>query len=597
MISLLSLSFASALAAQPGDPVELGLGLHVTAGGLERLGVALGEVLPRSLSIDEFGGEFDCGDNPFGGASEPLDFMINDTVLAIEVSRSELVPRAGGLDASFELQITIPSGSMRVQGYCLLGTINQTCDLDLAPPEAMTLYLNLPIELALGPDGTIAAEVGAIEAGLSSLPNPIRGCAFRDLLDAFGGVFGDTAQPDAGLAPILEPLIVPALTDLGPTIETALADALTFLPLETSLDLLGAPLDVELYASDVLVDPSGVFIGLGATFYAPWDPSCASVGEDGDGEPIAPGGVSLVAGAWPGVGETPWGVGAAPYDVGVLLNADLVDMALYTVWQSGVLCLDVGELSPVALGTSLLGGLYGDGFSALFPEDQDAQLLLSAGAPPTSTFAVQPAIGLNLAGLRIDTYSRLVERECRIVSTDVQADVSLDAALTDGALSFDLVIDPAGWQFTEVDHELVPEGYAAGLADGLPGLISSFLPEGLLPTVPLPAFRGIGVGDLFVEPSPDGQWQGIFLVLDVDAVEPIELEGCSGGCDGGGFDLDLESALGCDDAAGCEGCGADGGCEGGCEGGGCTTPGRGGGRLVLILATFGLALRRRRADR
>jgi hypothetical protein len=468
MISLLLLSLAPALAAQPGDPVDLGVALHLTAGGLDRLGDALGDVLPRSLTIDQFGGEFDCGANPFGGTdtdAELLDFLINDTTLAIEVAESSLVPRAGGLDARFELQMTIPEGSMTVQGFCLLGNIAQVCDLEMLSPNVMTLFLELSIDLALGPDGTIAATVGPIEAGLTSLPNPIQGCAFRDLLQAIGDVFGDPNGGDP-LASIFEPLIVPALTDLGPTLETAVADALTFLPLQTSLDLLGAPLEVELYASDVIVDSTGVIIGLGATFFAPEDPSCASAGVDGDGEPLPLPGVSLVASAWPTVGETPWGEGGVPYDVGLLLNADLVDMALYTVWQAGVLCIDVNELSPIALGSSFLAGLYGEDFGALFPEEQPASLLLSADAPPVAVFTPDAALGLSLEKLHLDTYSQLVHRECRIVRTDIDAEVELDAALVDGALTFDLVIDPTTWEFTEVDHQLVAEGYGEGLAEG-----------------------------------------------------------------------------------------------------------------------------------
>jgi hypothetical protein len=105
------------------------------------------------------------------------------------------------------------------------------------------------------------------------------------------------------------------------------------------------------------------------------------------------------------------------------------------------------------------------------------------------------------------------------------------------------------------------------------------------------------VGDLVVEPTADGQWQGLFLTLDVNP-EPIVIEGCEGGCnDSGGLDLDLESALGCDDTStGCEGCGGDGGegCDAG--GGSCSATGRGASRVFLIVFAFVfVGLRRRRS--
>jgi hypothetical protein len=362
----------------------------------------------------------------------------------------------------------------------------------------------------------------------------------------------------------------------------------------TSVDLLGATLDIELYASEVIVDETGVFIGLGTVMDAPWDSSCVSDGEDDDGEPLPPPGVSLLASAWPEVGETPWGGAGDLYDVGLLVNADLMDMALYTIWQAGLLCIDVGDLSPVPIGTTFLTSLYGESFGELFPEDQEATFGMSSDGPPTAVFTDAALAGLRVEALHLDTVSDLTHRASRIVRTDIAVDLDIGAEILDGALVLDLALDPALWGYTEVSHELVPEGYSEGLVAGLPTLIESFLPASLLPTVPLPAFNGIGVGDVFFEPTPNAQWQGVFMVLDVDAVEPLELDGCSGGCDGGGG-LDLESALGCDDAEGCGGCaGGEEGCDAGCEGTSCSTPGRGGGRLVLVLATLGLALRRRR---
>jgi hypothetical protein len=196
-----------------------------------------------------------------------------------------------------------------------------------------------------------------------------------------------------------------------------------------------------------------------------------------------------------------------------------------------------------------------------------------------------------LDGLQLELFSELDSREVNVARTQMRAEAALDAALVDGTLALSLALDPAGWTFDEVDDHLLPVGYSTSLGAGLPVLLDTFLPADLLPSLILPKLQGIGVGGLAVAPSPDGQWQGMFLTLDLSSPEPLVIEGCQGGCDDG---VDLGASLGCADDSGCGGCGGEEGCDSSCEGGSCTVNSRGVGRVGAVFVVLVAALRRRR---
>ena len=147
-------------------------------------------------------------------------------------------------------------------------------------------------------------------------------------------------------------------------------------------------------------------------------------------------------------------------------------------------------------------------------------------------------------------------------------------------------MDTDAFTFTEPYNELLDDGYSAGIADLLPTLLESLLPADLLPTIALPTWQGIGLGEVEWIPSDDGQWQGGFATLNTDEVVPLELSGCSGCSGDTGSD-----PLGCSDSAGC----GDSGCDSGSS---CATGGRpnvASGRLAMLaglIALFGTRRRR-----
>jgi hypothetical protein len=591
---MLTLWLSLARATAPGEPIDLAAALHVSQAGLDHLATGVAGVFPTALDVAGVATTFAC--DP--ADADPLAFSLPALHAGLTTDAVRITPTAGGLHLTLDLGLTLQAEDVAVSGSCtfLLRDVDYTCTIEAGVNAPIDVRLDIDLDLSLRDDGTFDATVTTLDYALGPIANPLAGCRrLRDFFDSLSVLSLDSADT-ANTNPqfftgLIEGFIDPELETLPADLEAAVEDALTFLPLVTSIDLLGAPLDIELYATALRIDATGLFIGLGATLDAPWDPTCVSDGEDDAGELIPPEGPELTVRSWPELGNTAYGKGALPYDAALFLGRDFVEQAGFVAWQSGVFCMDVAELSPIPLGTGLLGTMLGDTFQELLPDDGPATLLLNGDEPPTVDFPADTVLELGLGGLGLDVIAPLDARDTTICSTGIDALATLGVGITDGALTLDLGIDPAQWQFTERSNELLPAGYSAGLKTGLPAILDGILTPDLLPTIPLPAWQGIGVGGVTVQPSDDGAWQGLFLTVDVDQPQPIVLEGCSSGCDGTDAGLDLEAALGCGDDSSCGGCSGE---DATCADSGCSLHGRGVARLWVISAAVALVMLRRR---
>ena len=120
--------------------------------------------------------------------------------------------------------------------------------------------------------------------------------------------------------------------------------------------------------------------------------------------------------------------------------------------------------------------------------------------------------------------------------------------------------DPAV-DFAETYHELIGPGFSGGIAD-LVGTLTTLIPADLLPSLALPDLLGVQINSLIWLPTADETWQGGFVSIDTNGVQPVELTGCSldgVGCDGGDLrggarsrtllGCSADDGLGCDDSA------------------------------------------------
>jgi hypothetical protein len=595
-----------------GDPLDEAIALHISNAGLASVGDALEGLVPTHMDVTGLAGELAC-DEP---DDQPLTYAMDDLRLTFTVQEAEILASDGHLDLTLYLTLGSEYAELSVDGDCsILQDLDETCGIEL-PTTAATLHIGM--FLGLGPNG-FSANVDDFTFWVSPIGNPLSDCT---LSSAIGALLG---QDGGFISGLIIGLVQPELEGLSTTIEEALADGLDALWISEEIDLLGTPLFVDIYPSDLRLDDTGMMIGVGM---ASWTAARSDCVPAGMGSPLgAPG--------WPQISATAWD-GSLEYDAGLFVNRDGINHLLWNVWASGVLCLDVGEFTAKAgissLDTDFLGGLYGESFSALFPEPVPASLRLGSSAPPTIVFDDDVPFIIDLADLGIETYAELSGRQARITKLSLPEPIGIDPGISSEALALSISLDLADLRFEESFNETIDPGFGDGLSDFIVGLLPTFLGssdiDDLLPVIAIPTFQGAGLEAVFWQPDATGQWQGGFALLETDAVEPIELAGCSAagfGCGGfsdtGGGGLDVEDllagpGLGCGGdtgdtggagaCGGCAGCdtGGDAGCGGcgGCDDSGCACSAPGhrhyfwpGWRIGMFTGLLALVATRRRS--
>lgn len=599
MITSLLVSAAAAGTLAPGQALDEALAIHLTNSGLARVGDGLEGLVPEGFPVSDVGGELVCDE----GDASPLSYQLDAMELVIDVQQVDIAASDGRLDVTLYLTLGSTPAELVVAGDCtLLTDLDEVCGVEL-PTTAATFHLGMAMELT--PQGAIRTDVDDISLWISPVGNPLSDCT---LASAVGTLLG---QDQEFISNLIMGLVGPALEGVDLDIEEAIDGALEALVIEQDLSLGDANLYLELYPSELRLDDSGLLIGLGATSFIDTISDCVPAG---DGSPTrAPG--------WPAIGETAWG-GALAYDAGVFVNGDFIDHLLWEVWASGLLCVDVADFTAdlgIDINTEFLGTLFGDEFLALFPESAPATLRAFSTEQPRVRFDDDVPLALDLADFGLETIAELNGRKVRINKIALADDIGLDPGVYSDAIAPELLLDLANLRFSEPVNEYTPPGYSDGLADFLPTVLDQLgLGESvndLIPSFAIPDLYGMGIETMFWVPDEAAQWQGGFLMLDVDEVQPLELEGCSGaslGCgegDSGLEDVSFEELLGCGaegDLLGCSSESGDSGCSsdskkgGGCEDSGCTTHSKRriywpGARLLMFGFMLGVIALRRRA--
>ena len=265
--------------------------------------------------------------SPLDWSLDPLDVLLSVDHVEFDTSGGELALNLYATLASSESQLT-------VVGDCtVLTDLDEACAVQL-PTTA--IQVSMAIEIVES-GGAFDVTVGDPAFEISPLGNPLSDCT---LSSAVGTMLG---QDPELLSNLIEELVAPELDALGPTLEEPLEEALAQLQIETSLDLLGTPLDVSLYPSAFSIDENGLVLGLGAEVVPGAISDCVD----------SSAGSELREDGWPDFGSTAPD-SELPYDAGLFVSADFLDQALYSVWASGALCLDAG-LAMLQLGVEVDG--------------------------------------------------------------------------------------------------------------------------------------------------------------------------------------------------------------------------------------------------
>lgn len=560
---VLALWSSAALSATVERGVDAAVAVHLTPGGLGRLGDAIERVVPATFPVEGTVDTFTCDEED----AAPLDYVLSPLDLLLSADEVAVTTSEDAVHVTVYATLGSTAATLDVTGDCaFLEDLDETCQLQI-PTIPVEIHLEVALR-ALG-DG-IDAIAEPVVVTLAPIPNPVDDCTLSSFVGTLIGQEGNEHLIDE----LLLAQVQPSLAELPARVEEALEGALDDLAFDTTLDLPGAPLDLSLYPTRIDVDDNGILIGLGATALTQTT-GC-----------VDPSQVPLPVAEWPAFGPTAEGT-SLEYDAGVFLGRGFIEELMVALWGSGVFCTEVVELADVPVQGAFVAAFFGDETGTLLGPTTPAKLVLANPTPPDTWFwEDQPVLTFTMDDLTMDLVSEVDFRETRVLQVGIQADLGIDLGVVDGVLAPTLVIEQSAFLFSERYSELVSPGYAANLGELVATVLATVLPDDELATVALPEPLGARLGGIVWRPTPDDQWQGGYALIDVTDVQPLPVAGCSASsfsCDGEGEGIDVGEALGCNDpeAMGCAG-----------EGSSCTTlPAA---PFVPLLPAILLVLRRRR---
>ncbi len=444
----------------------------------------------------------------------------------IAVNTIDIEPATGVLDLTASLNLSLNSAAdpshLDVDATAIgFISINESCDVWLEP---VNINLFVSVQLTLLPDGTVDAYVPTPGWSwtLDADDIVLADCLIGDIVDILDYV---GIEPYDLIIQQLEPAIDDAIAGLGPTIESALEDAFGSIgTIEGSVDLLGAPLDYALTPSEITIVPEGVRIGISGTFATTPHPCVAQYGIT---ESLATTGTATAVGTWPTT------IGYTPHLI-IDADDDMVNQALFAVWQSGILCQTIDSSAaadlgiPIAIDTGLLNLLAPGVYDTLFAETGPLVLALVPRLPPVASPQGTSDINVAIDELGVDFLAELDGRMVRVVGIDLEVDAGADLSFDNatGLLAIAIALGEDAIKPTIGFNELVPDA-SATIADSFGNLFSTLVGPLLGSALgdlsfPMPAFLGYGVtsldveatGNLDLDPSGgQGDHLGIFATI------------------------------------------------------------------------------------
>ena len=531
----------------PGETLDPAVSLDVTEEGLDAVLDVVPALLPEKLTLD-----------PMYDEGSMYRYSITNMWVGLALADGDLDPDLDVLHLDLTVDVWINSDTdpfqVDVDAYTLWWWDLATCDV-----YSDTFHVTARGDVTLRIDDTVDPAV--LDAEITLTQDLDIGLEGDDIhLDCWVGTLDDILDV-VGLSPVDAAVdyakgeIQGQVDGMLDELEVTLEDTFNQATLEEVVDLNGVPLTIALQPSDVRIRPAGVRVAMSGSFDAP---ASACVDEYGYTQSHATPGVPPDIGGSPS--EIPDG-----HHVGVFIDDDFANQAMFAAWRGGILCQDLSEDDGLPLNSALLSALSPD-YAELFPETVPLQLITRPSQPPLVRADGPSDVNLDVRGLGVDFMGDLAFRRAKILGAELQVDAGAHLQLDKTPGMLDIAVDLSGEDITTeiVHNELLP-GQDDELADAFTGLFDSLVGPLLGPALEglafaLPSMEGVGLTSLAVAPSgPDRDHIGAFAT-----VGPVEYEG-----------------------SGCNGDGGDEGCGGGCSHG---TPGG----LLLILTGMGAVLRRRR---
>lgn len=631
--SLLTLFASTALAGIPaGADIDDAVSADVTPEGFQAVADIVPGFIPTTLDVGDvslYGSTcFLIGGYTYGVTISGLDVNIWVPENGVTITPTD----TGLIWADFTVMISVNDSNNPFNLHTELICIGDNCDAWIEP---FTIYARTALNFSMVDDG----EGTGHEILEIVVNDPITGdeifLDYSDLdddkfnlddctiatIDDILGWFG-TSIVDLVLPAITEP-IDDALADLG--LSELTADLGSELVIEEEMDLEGAIIDLKIEPTGVVTTAEGLRLVLGGHASSPESHQCIAKYDMGESvETASP---------LPVQGHLPIAV-PAMYHIGAVIADDFANQLLYAVWQTGLLCQEIGGADdsldlPLPLDTTMLTLLFGDVFTDMFPESKPILIRTVPEEPPMIALG-QDDIDLEMNNFALEIFADIDGRQSKLVNVGLDIDAGMNLGFDPTLGTLDIGIDLVGaiGAHTNV-NEFKPdadediENAVKGLLDQplISGLIEDALADMVigLPPIDVPdmdgdgAFDKIGVQDLVLTTAGDDEdWLGAYVWVGQVYYDDA---GCGGGC---AEDCDD----GCDEACEEEGCAAAG-CEEGCTGeegesctdfsegcgdpadpnsgcdldSGCTVAPRIPARIMVVLLTLSIVfMRRRRRD-
>lgn len=529
MLLLLALPMATAATWPAGSTVEDAAALQLSEEGLAAAGALLPTMVPATAMpvppVEYAGGNPDWCLN--------YELTLDDAWVSFAVDSATIIPGAGQLTLRFDAHAWLNDETdpftLTYELFCL----GEDCPGYVEP---FPVTIDAPVSLDVRADGYIDATIGEVSYthGLESSHFALS-CnidTIDEVLDYFGYSLFEF------IVSIAETQISSVIEDQKDDIEATLEEVLNQARVDTTVDMAGIPLEVELDPQDIWISPEGLELVYEGRLSAPED---GCVAEWDPGESV--GGDSSV----PPVSEAPEGTHAA-----LLVSDDMANQGLYAIWRGGLLCQELpgeGDVElPIALDTTLLGLLAGDAFDEVIPETVPLIIRTAPRKPPVVDYDTEHDLTVEITELGLDLYAPVDYRMAHPLGLDVAVDAGVDLAFDGTTGKMDVLVTLGQDDITAVasSNELVPEATAdieanfgstvAGLMDAMLGSLLSDL------SFDLPSLEGFGLTSMEMEAVPGAEdWlRGRATVGDVPYGS--DSEGCSGeggegGCSSSGVNL------------------------------------------------------------
>ncbi len=517
MLALALVGLALAAEIPAGDGIDDALAVQVSPEGLDAVAELVPALVPTdALAIDDMEQSIGVPAICVGGSYELSNIQAD-----IQFNEVYIRPVANAIELDLDLTVALNDAAnpftMLIDAICV---IDENCSGHIDP---FNLFVTVPIDFSV--EGAVGSRILVAEIGNLDMAHDLDAsklqtdCVLNDIEEVMN-LFG------LSVFDLILNLFGDQITEL---LDETLTEALAATNIEGELDLLGAVLGYHLEPSGVIESPIGLQISMASQFQAN---QAECVADDDPGS------------SWATLSPIPHPMDNLPGShAAVHVSSDLVNQALYAAWRGGGLCMDIGgeeggiDLGGLALDTSLIALVGGDGFNTLFPEPKPIEILLRPHAAPTGVMDGPSDVDLALNELELIFLGELDGRIARAVGATVNAQIGVNVPFdgATGEVAVDLQVDPGAITASLSGDAMVP-GVEDKIRDDFPGVMATLLDQ-MLPSLvgdslafTLPTMSGFGLLALDVEASgPASDWLGAYAELgDAPYADPNAGCGCGG---------------------------------------------------------------------